>query len=92
MGVTPCARARAHTALDQVATLLFYFVTGFYFRPVGDNPYLKVSSDETEAAVRPQTIAPPLQNTKARGGSVAAARRRPLRLPRAHQRDSFSAR
>eukprot|EP01094_Clydonella_sp_ATCC50884_P029494 TRINITY_DN924_c0_g1_i2.p1 TRINITY_DN924_c0_g1~~TRINITY_DN924_c0_g1_i2.p1 ORF type:complete len:126 (+),score=46.24 TRINITY_DN924_c0_g1_i2:114-491(+) len=35
----------------EVATLSFYCLTGYLFRPVADNPYLKVESDEGDADV-----------------------------------------
>jgi len=34
--------------LDEAATLLFYVIIGYWFRPVEDNPYFKVESDDDD--------------------------------------------
>lgn len=34
--------------LDEMATLLFFVLTGYKFRPASDNPYLQLSQDDED--------------------------------------------
>lgn len=39
-------------AAGEIATLIFYVMTGFYFRPHAENPYFALQDDEISLAVR----------------------------------------
>ena len=39
-------------AAGECATLLFYVMTGLYFRPHAENPYFALQDDEISMAVR----------------------------------------
>lgn len=34
--------------LDEMATLVFFVLTGYKFRPASDNPYLQLSQDDDD--------------------------------------------
>lgn len=34
--------------LDEMATLVFFVLTGYKFRPASDNPYLQLSQEEDD--------------------------------------------
>lgn len=34
--------------LDEMATLVFFVLTGYKFRPASDNPYLQLSQDDED--------------------------------------------
>ena len=42
---TPYQYAWVSDAAENLATLAFYIITGFKFKPYGENPYFKISSD-----------------------------------------------
>jgi len=43
-------------AASELATLLFYCVTGYMFRPVSNNPYLELNEDEVELTENAQDV------------------------------------
>jgi hypothetical protein len=43
-------------AAGECATLLFYGMTGLYFRPHAENPYFALQDDEISMAVRSRSF------------------------------------
>ena len=43
-------------AAGECATLLFYVMTGLYFRPHAENPYFALQDDEISMAVRTEWL------------------------------------
>jgi len=44
----PCQMAWGAKGASELASLLFYLAVGYKFRPHADNPYLRVSDDDTD--------------------------------------------
>lgn len=43
-----CGRILNLQLLDETATLVFFVLTGYKFRPASDNPYLQLSQEEDD--------------------------------------------
>ena len=45
----PCRYAWISKSTSELATLLFFIIAGYKFRPTHNNPYLKVDEDDLQA-------------------------------------------
>eukprot|EP00291_Cryptomonas_curvata_P022974 CAMPEP_0172171972 /NCGR_PEP_ID=MMETSP1050-20130122/12188_1 /TAXON_ID=233186 /ORGANISM="Cryptomonas curvata, Strain CCAP979/52" /LENGTH=434 /DNA_ID=CAMNT_0012843461 /DNA_START=54 /DNA_END=1358 /DNA_ORIENTATION=- len=57
---TPCAYSWVSKAVSELATLAFFVMSGYKFRPVEGNPYLKVDNEDDEGAAELREVNPEL--------------------------------